>query len=141
MNTLLKRPRGVTFLVVINTIAAVITLLFWSLVYLRLFAKPIADPSLAISAAATLGFLVGDLIWAVPLLMVSIIGLRRMNLAGWLCSQLANILWLYSMTVIWVRDLYSGAISPGAWLFTPFAVIAVWAVWYLWRKRQLFITQ
>jgi hypothetical protein len=141
MNAELKRPRGITFLIVINSIAAVITLLFWCLVYLRLFTRPIADPSLAISASATLGFLVGDLVWAVPLLIASVIGLRRQSLAGWLFSQLVNILWLYSMTVIWVRDLYSNAISPGAWLFTPFAIAAAWAIFYLWRKRQLFLAQ
>ncbi len=138
MTTTATRPRGVTVLIIINSIAAVITLLFWILVYFRLFARPITDPALAIAASATFGFLVGDLIWAVPLLIASVIGLRRLTFCGWLCSQFANILWLYSMTVIWVRDLYSGAISPGAWLFTPFALVAVWATIYLWRCRQLF---
>jgi len=42
-----------------------------------------------------------------------------------------------SMTVIWIRDGYS-AVSPGAVLFTPFAIIALWSIVYLWKFRRRF---
>jgi hypothetical protein len=42
------------------------------------------------------------------------------------------------MTVIWVRDLYSGTLSPGAVVFAPFAAFAVWASVHLWRVRLRF---
>jgi hypothetical protein len=42
------------------------------------------------------------------------------------------------MTVVWIRDAYAGSISPGAVLFTPFAVIAIWAAGHLWRARKAF---
>ena len=50
---------------------------------------------------------------------------------------MVNVLWIYSMTVIWMRDAFTG-ISPGAMLFTPFVLVAVWATYYLWRSREMF---
>jgi hypothetical protein len=50
---------------------------------------------------------------------------------------MANILWVYSMTVILYRDAHS-AFSPGGLLFVPFAVVALWAIPYLWVNRGLF---
>jgi len=134
-----RRPCGVTSIAVVNAVAGVVTLLFWGLVYLRLFAgSSIADPVLRASAAATLGFLVGDVVWAVPLLFLSVAGLWGLRDWGWLVAQMVNVLWVYSMTVVWVRDMYAGSISPGAVLFTPFAVIATWATVHLWRRRREF---
>ncbi|MGA1795861.1 MAG: hypothetical protein ACMUIL_08365 [bacterium] len=124
---------------VINAVAAALTLLFWTLAYIRFFAgAPIRDPVLRASAAATLGFLVGDLIWAVPVLILSVPGLWRCRDWGWSLAQAANVLWVYSLTAVWVRDLYAGRISPGAVLFTPFALVALWAIVYLWRTRDRF---
>jgi hypothetical protein len=137
--TMVERPIGVSVISVINFLAAIITLVFWGLVYFRIFAQAQAmDPVLRASFAATLGFLVGDIVWAVPLLFLSWLGLWRLRDWGWLLAQIANGLWLYSMTVIWVRDLYAGTISPGALLFTPFTLVALWAAPYLWRKRSWF---
>jgi hypothetical protein len=109
------------------------------LVFLRLFAGPTnPDPMLRASTAATLGFLVGDVIWAVPLLFLSVAGLYRLRDWGWLVAQMVNVLWVYSMTVVWVRDIYARSVSPGAVLFTPFAVIAMWATMHLWKTRRAF---
>lgn len=140
MHALVERqPKGITVIIVVNIVACLVTIGFWVLVYLRLFTGPaLEDPSLRSSASATLGFLVGDLVWAAPLLMLSAIDLARRREWGLLLAQLTNILWLYSLTVIWVRDLYSHFISPGAILFTPFAIFALWAILYLWRERNLF---
>jgi hypothetical protein len=130
--------KGLKIICIVNLVAAVLTLVFWVLVFVRLFATaPIDDPALRASAAATLGFLVGDLIWAVPLLVLSVIGLGKRRLWGWLTAFLVNILWFYSMTVIWCRDLYTGKASPGAILFAPFVVFAAWSTIYLWRHRAV----
>ncbi|MGE5682508.1 MAG: hypothetical protein ACM34K_16690 [Bacillota bacterium] len=134
------RPKAVTAIVVINALAALITLLFWIIVYVKLYSgtqPQIIDKS---SAASTLGFLVSDIIWAVPALIVSIPGLLKMKFYGWTSAQLANILWFYSMTSVFTRDIYAGGvISPGNFLFLPFTLISVWAAIYLWRKQMLFL--
>ena len=133
------RPAGVAVIAVINGVAAALTLLFWTLAYFRFFAgPPIRDLVLRVSAAATLGFMVGDLIWAVPVLILSVPGLWLCRDWGWFLAQAANILWVYSLTTVWVRDMYAGRISPGAILFTPFALVAMWAMGYLWRTRHRF---
>ena len=130
---------GIQVVAVVNAASAAVTLAFWSLGYLRLFAGgAITDPAARASAAATLGFLVADLVWALPLLIVSVPGLWRRRAWGWLCAQMANVLWAYSMTAVWVRDAYSGSLSPGAVLLTPFAFFALWAAAYLWRVRGQF---
>lgn len=134
------RPRGVTIIAVVNSVAAVITVAFWLLVWLRLYG-PQATPSLSRDAmASTLGFLVADLLWAVPLLVISIPGLLRMRFWGWVAAQGANLLWFYSLTNLWVRDLSLGSITPGDIIFLPFLLISVWAAWYLWVHRTPFFS-
>jgi hypothetical protein len=139
MEAVEQRAPGIRVIAAVNAFAAVLTLAFWTLGYLKVFAgKTISDPAERASAAATLGFLVGDLAWAFPLLALSVPGLWRRRAWGWTLAQMVNVLWAYSMTVIWVRDLYSGAVSPGALLFTPFVPFAAWAAVYLWRVRGRF---
>jgi hypothetical protein len=133
-----ERTTGIVVVAAVNAVAAAMTLAFWALVYFRIFA---ASASVALersAAASTLGFLIGDTVWAVPLLIVSVPGLLRLRFYGWLSAQMVNILWLYSMTAIWVRDLYGGQLSPGAILFSIFPVLSLWAAWYLWRHRERF---
>jgi hypothetical protein len=133
-----ERPTGIAVVAVVNAVAAALTLAFWALVYVRIFA---ASASVALersAAASTLGFLVGDIVWAVPLLIVSVPGLLNLRVYGWLSAQMVNILWMYSMTAIWVRDLYGGQLSPGAILFSVFPAFSLWAAWYLWRHRDRF---
>jgi hypothetical protein len=86
---------GARLVAVVNAVAAFLTVVFWGLVYVRLFAAgDIADPVRRASAAATLGFMVGDLIWAVPLLVISVPMLWRARPSGWLFGQMANVLWM-----------------------------------------------
>ncbi len=132
-------PAGVRAIAIVNAVSAILTAAFWALVYLRLFAgAPIVDPVAHASAGATLGYLVGDIVWALPLLVISVPSLLRGRPSGWLFAQMINVLWWYSMTAVWVRDLYTGSISPGAVLFAPFALFSFWAAVYLWREREEF---
>jgi hypothetical protein len=134
------RPKAVSTLAIINGIAFIITLTFWLFIFIK---KVIPSPhdltvlSERANAATTYGFGIGDLIWSTPLLLLSCIGLWRMRFWGWTAAQMTNALWVYSMTVILIRDSYT-KMSPGGVLFTPFALIAIWAIFYLWKKRQAF---
>jgi len=131
---------AVAFLAAVNAIALVVTVLFWLAVWVeRLVPAPggLTNRIERANAATTYGFMAGDLIWSVPLLLLAALGLRRRKFWGWTAAQMANVLWIYSMTVIWIRDGYS-SISPGAVLFTPFAAVAFWALGYLWKNRGLF---
>jgi hypothetical protein len=135
-----QRSAAVTFLVIVNGVALVLTVLFWSAVWLkRLVPAPGSLTGLLerANAATTYGFLAADFIISAPLLFFSALGLRRRKFWGWTAAQMTNILWIYSMTVIWMRDGYS-TVSPGAVLFTPFALIAVWSLAFLWRRRGWF---
>jgi len=123
-----------------NALGCVITLLFWLLI---LFKKLIPFPGNFIAlaeranAATTYGFMIADFLYSVPLLLLATAGLWRMRFWGWTAAQMVNILWIYSITIIWIRDLYS-KLSPGGILFLPFALVSVWAIWYLWRRREIF---
>jgi hypothetical protein len=106
----IQRPAAVTFLVIVNGFALVLTVLFWSVVWLkRLVPAPGGLTTLIerANAATTYGFMAGDLIVSAPLLLLAALGLRRLRFWGWTAAQLANVLWIYSMTVIWIRDGYS----------------------------------
>lgn len=139
-STPFKRPPGVTILAVINGFEFILTLVFWGFVaFERLVPFP-SEVSLAserANAAVTWGFLVGDVLFSAPLLLLAALGLYRATSWGWSAAQMANILWIYSMTVVLMRDAFT-ALSPGGILFLPFAVIALWAIYYLWKLRDLF---
>jgi hypothetical protein len=123
----------------VNALGAILTPVFWGLVFLRLFAVDTLPAGLdAGSLSSTFGFMIGDLVWAEAALIVSIVGLLRMRPWGWLAAQIVNALWLYSMTVIWCRDIHGGEISPGALLFLPFVPFSIWALFHLWRVRSAF---
>jgi hypothetical protein len=135
-----RRPGGITLLAIVNGVALVLTLVFWGLVY---FGRLVPDPgslgSLAerANAAVTYGFMLGDVIYSAPLLLLAALGLWRLRSWGWLAAQMANALWVYSMTVILLRDYYS-AWSPGGLLFIPFTLVAIGSIPYLWMRRQAF---
>ncbi len=134
-----KRPSGVTVIIIVNIIASVITIIFWYLVSRRLFGSNGNQIQLdKFSAGSTFGFMIADIIFAVPVLIISIPGLRKMRFYGWTAAQMANILWLYSLTAVLIRDLYSSMVSPGSLLFLPFALFSVWGIIYLWKKREIF---
>lgn len=134
------RPTGVTVNAIINGVAFLLTLLFWGTVA---FSKLVPYPSDVsgiperANAATTWGFLIGDLAFSAPLLLLGTIGLLRPRPWGWTAAQMVNILWLYSMTIVLLRDAYT-SISPGGLLFAPFVPAAVWSMFYLWRQRKLF---
>ena len=134
------RPAGIMFLAVVNWAAFVVTLAFWALVYVGRLVPPPGSLQSEVeraNAAVTYGFMLGDVLYSAPLLLLAGVGLRRLRAWGWLAAQMANALWIYSMTVILLRDFYSRW-SPGGLLFTPFAIIALWAVHYLWTRRRAF---
>jgi hypothetical protein len=134
------RSGGITFLAIVNAAGLAITIIFWVLVFIkRLVPFPGEITSLAdrANSAVTYGFMIGDLLYSAPLLLFAWVGLLRLKSWGWLAAQMANALWIYSMTVILFRDMYT-AISPGGILFLPFALIAFWAIPYLWTHRGKF---
>jgi hypothetical protein len=133
-------PNGVKVIAIVYGIAAVITGLFW---ILGLFSDRLPNPTDVstfaekAAAATTKGFLIADLIFALPLLVLSAIGLWHKKAWGWVITFMVNILWCYSLTVVFIRDIYS-TVSPGLILFSPFVPFAIWSSIYLWQKRQVF---
>jgi hypothetical protein len=131
------RSNGVTFLAIANAAALVLTLLFWGIVFFRrLIPLPgdVTSLSERANTAVTYGFMLGDVLYSAPLLLLGSLGLWRLRNWGWMTAQMANILWIYSMTVILLRDAYT-TMSPGGLIFIPSTVIAIWAIPYLWKRR------
>jgi hypothetical protein len=134
------RPIGVSAIAIINGIAFLLTLAFWGTVAMKKlvpFPSELSVLSERANAAVTWGFLVGDIIFSAPLLLIATVGVWRPSPLGWTAAQMANILWLYSMTVVLMRDAFT-VLSPGGMLFLPFALVAVWATIYLWIHRRFF---
>lgn len=116
--------------------AAVLHILFWGLALIRLV--PLLDASSQSSLQTTIGIGVADLLWSVPVLLLGSFGLYKKMAIGWLAAQMAHILYFYSMTFVVVRDLLSGKISPGTYIFMPFTLFAIWATYFLWQNRSDF---
>ncbi|PAB60425.1 hypothetical protein [Anaeromicrobium sediminis] len=134
-----RLSRGIKTIVWVNSIAAVITSIFWILVMFKIFIQQNNDIAMDMaSKASTLGFLISDLVLAVPILIISIPGLLKLRSWGWTFGQMANILWIYSLTSLWARDIYTGVLTPGDIIFLPFAFFSIWSINYLWRNRRRF---
>lgn len=133
------RPKPITLIAVVNGVAAALHGLFWIAAFLKLRSSPEAFPLDAGAVATIYGFGVADLVWSAPLLAASAVGLWRGRFWGWLAAQWCNVLYGYSLTVVLVRDLNLGTVSPGGVLFLPFALFAFWAAWYLWSHRADFV--
>ncbi len=134
------RPLAISFIAIINAVGLLVTIAFWMIVLVKQVMPPpgtLESPFERANVATTYGFLIGDFVWSVPLLFMAAVGLWRMRFYGWTAAQMANALWVYSLTVIWFRDAYT-TISPGGVLFLPFALAALWATFILWRYRTLF---
>jgi len=134
------RPTGVTVLAIVNGFAFCLTLLFWGVVAFKKlvpFPSDVAAVAERANAAVTWGFLFGDILLSAPLLFLAARGLWRPSPLGWTAAQMANVLWVYSMIVILMRDGFT-VMSPGGLLFLPFDLIALWATFYLWKQRHLF---
>jgi len=130
----------VAFLAVVNWVALAVTLLFWGMVLAARVVPPPTTLTVAAeraNAAVTYGFLIGDLLYSAPLLLLAALGLWRRRSWGWLAAQMASALWIYSMTIVLLRDACT-TMSPGGLLFIPFVLVAVWAVPYLWARRREF---
>lgn len=132
-------PGSIKIISIVNFIAALLHLTFWILAFIRL-QSPFSDiPILEkVNLATTYGFGIADLIWSFPLLIIGSFWLRKLKPLGWLAAQMTNVLYWYSLTVIIIRDIFSGKISPGTILFLPFCLFAFWSAFYLWKKRELF---
>jgi hypothetical protein len=134
------RSPGVSFLSAVNAVALVITVLFWGVVFFRRlvpFPGDLTSMTERANSAVTYGIMLGDLLYSAPLLLLAWIGLWKLKSWGWMAAQMANALWVYSMTVILFRDAYT-TVSPGGLLFLPFTLVAIWAIPYLWRHRREF---
>ena len=135
-----KQTFGIKLIAVINGMAALLHFFFWILAFIRL-------PSISsygsiaerMNLATTYGFGIADIVWSVPFLLLGSIMLWKNKLIGWMGAHFANILYWYSFTVIIIRDLSSGSISPGTILFLPFALFSFWAAYYLWKDRVSFL--
>ena len=135
-----RRSIGITFLAIVNLVALVFRLLFWGIVYIRrLVPFPAELISLVdrVNSAVTYGFMIGDIYYVAPLFLLAWFGLWKLKSWGWMTAQMINALWVYSMTVISLRDAYT-SMSSGALLFLPFSFVAVWAIPYLWVNRRKF---
>ena len=135
-----RRTGGLAFLSIVNAVALFVTVLFWGMVYFRrLVPFPGSLDSIAerANSAVTYGFMIGDILYSLPLLLLAWIGIWRLKIWGWMAAQMANALWIYSLTVILYRDVHT-TLSPGGLLFIPFAVVSIWAIPYLWIHRKDF---
>ncbi|MBN2426530.1 MAG: hypothetical protein JXR46_04475 [Calditrichaceae bacterium] len=134
------RLTGFTFLAIINAVAFFVTIIFWGLVFfshLIPFPGELSSSAERGNSAVTYGFMLGDVFYSAPLLLLAWLGLWKVKSWGWLAAQMANILWIYSMTVILLRDANT-SMSPGGLLFIPFLLISIWAIPYLWINRKEF---
>jgi hypothetical protein len=132
-------PVGIKIISIVNLIAALLHLTFWTLGFIKLQSSFSDIPFLEkVNLATTYGFGIADLIWSFPLLIIGTFWLWKLKPLGWLAAQMANVLYWYSLTVIFIKDILSNTISPGTILFLPFCLFAFWSAFYLWKKRELF---
>lgn len=130
---------GLGMIAGVNGLAAVLHVLFWSVVFIRLPYPWTVDAGLAQQdLIVTFGLGTADLLWSVPSLAIGSIFLWKRLPIGWLAAQMANILWWYSYTFIIFRELIQSQFRPGTILFLPFALFSVWSAWYLWRVKRVF---
>lgn len=130
-----SRTRSIVLIAVVNGVAAALHVLFWVAAFVKLGS---ARGALALDSgtvATIYGFGVADLVWSAPLLALSAVGLWRGRMWGWLTAQWVNVLYWYSLSVVLVRDLVAGTVSPGGVLFLPFGLFSFWAAWHLWIHR------
>ncbi len=133
------RPAGVNVIAVANALGTLLTISFWSLAFMRLPSPQTLSsfPERA-NMATTYAFMIADVIWGLPFLLLATVGVWRMRPWGWTAAQMVNVLWWYAVTVVLVRDLYTHTVSPGTGFFLPFALFSLWSAFYLWKNRTLF---
>jgi len=134
-----KSARGIKCIAIVNGIAAILHLIFWIFIFLRLprISTAVSDLAKA-DLIVTFGLGIADLLWSVPLLIIGSIYLQKHRLAGWLAALMANGLYWYSFTFVLFRE-YHTFIRPGTILFLPFVLFSLWSTWYLWKVRSIFL--
>jgi len=131
---------GFKLIAVVNGIAAIIHLLFWTapITKLTLLIPSIQAPAY-VDMATIYGLGLADLIWSIPLLTIGSIGLWKMKPIGWLAAQLVNVLYWYSHTLVFTIGIVSDNVSFGMFVFVPFGVFSFWAAYYLWKTRSIIL--
>lgn len=131
---------GIKLIAVVNGIAAIFHLLFWTapLTKLTLLIPSIQAPT-SIDMATIYSLGLADLIWSIPLLIIGSIGLWEMKSIGWLAAQFVNVLYWYSHTLVIALSIISGNISIGMFVFLPFGLFSFWAAFYLWKIRKIIL--
>lgn len=133
--------KWIKMIAIVNGIAAIFHVVFWTFVFLCLPSlSTTTEPLTQADLTVTYGLGIADLLWSVPFLVIGSIGLQKHRLFGFLAAQMANVLWWYSFTFILFRE-YNTHIRPGTILFLPFALFSVWAAWYLWKVRFVFLKE
>jgi hypothetical protein len=137
-----KKPFGIKLIAVVNGVAAIVHLLFWTSPLTKL---TLLIPSIQASVNNDISIIYGlglaDLIWSVPLLTIGSIGLWKMKPIGWLAAQLVNVLYWYSHTLIFTSAIVSGVYTFGIFVFVPFGIFSFWAAFYLWKTRNIILTK
>ena len=135
-----KRLFGIKLIAIVNGIAAIFHLAFWTapLTKLTLLIPSIQAPANA-DMATIYGLGLADLIWSIPLLTIGSIGLWKMKSIGWLAAQFVNVLYWYSHTLVFTIGIVSGNISLGMFVFLPFGIFSFWAAFYLWKTRNILL--
>ena len=131
---------GIKLIAVVNGIAAILHLLFWTapLTRLTLLIPSIQAPT-NMDIATIYGLGLADLIWSIPLLAIGSIGLWKMKSIGWLAAQFVNVLYWYSHTFVITVSIISGNISFGMFVFLPFGFFSFWAAFHLWKTRNIIL--
>jgi hypothetical protein len=84
------------------------------------------------------GYLAGDL-FAMPLLLVSIIGLYRMKFWGYVATQIEMGAWIYTSVASLVAAVLKGFDDIFALMWSPiYLLVAMYVVFYTWKMRDQF---
>ncbi len=137
-----KTFRGIRIIAAVNGVAAFLHVLFWSFALYRLASMPSAAHNAErIDRIVTAGIGVADQLWSVPFLTAGCLGLLWRLPIGWFGAQMANALWWYSYTFLFIREFAMREFRPGTMLFLPFALFSFWSAWYLCGKIGLFFAR
>jgi hypothetical protein len=84
------------------------------------------------------GFLAADA-FAMPLLLVSIIGLQRMKFWGFVATQIEMGTWIYSSIASLMTVILNGVRDIFVLLWTPiYLIFSVYVIYYTWIIRNEF---
>ena len=84
------------------------------------------------------GFLASDL-FAMPLLLVSIIGLLKMKFWGYVATQMEMATWIYSSVGSFVMAVQKGGDDIFVLIWSPVYIgFAIYVVLYTWKIRVRF---